>query len=175
MIITAGKFKGLKIKSPDEKITRPTLSKVRMSVFNTLQSMINFEGKSFLDMFAGSGIMGLESLSRGFSQVTEIEINPKVFAILRDNYSKFANESIKLFKADSLKFVKNIDKKYDVIYLDPPYYSGVYETSLAAINHISSGIVIVEHITDVNFEGFELIKQKKYGNKLVSFLRLIKG
>ena len=67
MNITAGIYKGQKITAPDENITRPTLSKVRMSVFNTLQSMIDFENSSFLDMYAGSGIMGLEALSRGFS------------------------------------------------------------------------------------------------------------
>lgn len=73
MIITAGKFKGQKITVPDENITRPTLSKVRMSIFNTLQSMIEFEGNSFLDMYAGSGIMGLEALSRGFAYAEAIE------------------------------------------------------------------------------------------------------
>ena len=69
MNITAGIYKGQKITAPDENITRPTLSKVRMSVFNTLQSMIDFENSSFLDMYAGSGIMGLEALSRGFSKI----------------------------------------------------------------------------------------------------------
>ena len=55
MIITAGKFKGQKVQAPDENITRPTLSKVRMSIFNTLQAMIDFDNNSFLDMYAGSG------------------------------------------------------------------------------------------------------------------------
>ena len=72
MNITGGKYKGQKIKAPDENITRPTLSKVRMSVFNTLQAMMDFEGASFLDMFAGSGIMGLEAISRGFSRSVAI-------------------------------------------------------------------------------------------------------
>ena len=76
MIITAGKYKGRKILTPDEKITRPTLSKVRMGVFNTLYSIIgDFEGLSFLDVFGGSGIMGLEALSRGFSTVSVYEKN----------------------------------------------------------------------------------------------------
>ena len=62
MIITGGKYKGRKVQAPDEKITRPTLSKVRQGVFNTLFSLIgDFEGKSFLDLFGGSGIMGLAS------------------------------------------------------------------------------------------------------------------
>ena len=77
MNITAGKYKGQKITAPDENITRPTLSKVRMSVFNTLQCLVDFEGSSFLDMYAGSGIMGLEALSRGFSTVVSIEKNIK--------------------------------------------------------------------------------------------------
>src|SRR5574344_1234228 len=90
MNITAGKFKGQKITAPDENITRPTLSKVRMALFNTLQSMIDFEGASFLDMFAGSGIMGLEALSRGFERVVAIEKNPKVLKILSNNYKSLS-------------------------------------------------------------------------------------
>ena len=63
MIITAGIYKGRKITAPDENITRPTLSKVRMGVFNTLYSILgDFEGKSFLDVFGGSGVMGLRRL-----------------------------------------------------------------------------------------------------------------
>ena len=64
MNITGGIYKGRKIIAPDENITRPTLSKTRESVFNVLYSLIDFEEKVFLDMFAGSGIMGLEALSR---------------------------------------------------------------------------------------------------------------
>lgn len=73
MIITAGKFKGQKVQAPDENITRPTLSKVRMSIFNTLQAMIDFDNNSFLDMYAGSGIMGLEALSRGFQKLLRLK------------------------------------------------------------------------------------------------------
>ena len=79
MNITAGKYKGQKIIAPDENITRPTLSKVRMSVFNTLQAMVDFENLSFLDMYSGSGIMALEAISRGFLSVTMIEKNKKVY------------------------------------------------------------------------------------------------
>ena len=70
MIITGGTYKGRKIIAPDENYTRPTLSKVRQGVFNTLFSLIgDFEGKSFLDLFGGSGIMGIEAISRGFDEV----------------------------------------------------------------------------------------------------------
>lgn len=169
MIITAGKFKGQKILSPDENITRPTLSKVRMSIFNTLQAMIDFDGNSFLDMYAGSGIMGLEAQSRGFLKIVAIEKNPKAFQIIKSNFKKF-NPSPKLIFGDSLKVVTKLNEKFDVIYIDPPYFSGIYEKSLAAIKDIADGIIILEHVSDVDFTGYEVVKQKKYGDKYITFL-----
>ncbi len=170
MIITAGEFKGQKIIAPDEKITRPTLSKVRMAVFNTLQALTDFEDKSFFDMFAGSGIMGLEALSRGFSRLTACEKNNKVAGILKSNYKKFtAARDIKLFTGDSLKIAKTLEPPYDVIYIDPPYFSGVYEESLNAVKHLG-GIVILEHVVEVDFTGWRILKQKKYSDKYITFL-----
>ena len=170
MIITAGKFKGQKVVAPDENITRPTLSKVRMSIFNTLQALIEFNGSSFLDMFAGSGIMGLEALSRGFENAVAIEKNPKVVMVIKENFKKF-KQAPKLLVGDSIKVLSKSEQNFDVIYIDPPYFSGVYENSLEAVRNISSGIVILEHVVDVDFGDFEVIKQKKYGDKFVTFLR----
>lgn len=206
MIITAGIYKGSKVKAPDAKIVRPTLSKIRESVFNTLFSLLgNFEGKSFLDMFAGSGIMGLEALSRGFESVVAIEKNPKVASILKENYanvkinispspltptsperylivpsaeSSRARGSISaaLIIGDSLKRLPTLSEKFDVIYIDPPYFSGIYEQSLKIIKENGllkeNGIVILEHATEICTDGFELIKQKKYSQKFVTFLSL---
>lgn len=171
MNITAGRFKGQKVAAPDEKITRPTLSKVRMSIFNTLQAMIDFEGKSFLDMFAGSGIMGLEAISRGFSNVYAIEKNPGAFHIIKNNFSKF-NPSPVLLRGDCLKLAPKLGERFDVIYIDPPYFSGIYEESLAAVKNISKGIIILEHVTDVDFSGFEILKQKHYGDKIITFAKI---
>ena len=170
MIITAGKFKGQKVVAPDENITRPTLSKVRMSIFNTLQALIEFNGSSFLDMFAGSGIMGLEALSRGFESAVAIEKNPKVVRVIKENFKKF-KQAPKLLVGDSIKVLSKSEQNFDVIYIDPPYFSGVYENSLEAVRNISSGIVILEHVVDVDFGYFEEKKKKKYGDKFVTFLR----
>jgi len=171
MIITAGIYKGQKINVPDENITRPTLSKVRMGVFNTLQSMINFENKSFLDMYAGSGVMGLEAISRGFSNAVAIEKNVKAANIIKLNFKKFKNAP-KLIISDSIKAVKTFKTDFDVIYIDPPYYNGIYEESLNVIKNIASGIVILEHISDIeiNFGKYKVIKQKVYGDKIITFL-----
>ena len=88
MNITGGKYNRQKITAPDENITRPTLSKVRMSVFNTLGAIIDFEGKSFLDMYAGSGIIGLEALSRGFGSLVAVEKNKKDYNVIKSNFEK---------------------------------------------------------------------------------------
>ncbi|MBR2526736.1 16S rRNA (guanine(966)-N(2))-methyltransferase RsmD [bacterium] len=166
MNITAGKYKGQKITAPDESITRPTLSKVRMAVFNTLQSLIDFEGASFLDMFAGSGIMGLEALSRGFKKVTAIEKNTKIFKILEENYKKIG-ENQTLIKGDCLKNIPQ--ESFDVVYIDPPYYAGVYEQALSVLSKCK--IIILEHTIEINFADFKIIKQKKYGNKYLTFIQ----
>lgn len=172
MNITAGKYKGQKINAPDESLTRPTLSKVRMSVFNTLQSMIDFEGASFLDMYSGSGIMGLEAISRGFSPVVMIEKNKKVYNVIKSNIKKYEKDNdIRLVLGDSLKICQKLSVSQDVIYVDPPYFSGVYEASLEAVFEIANGIVILEHVVDVDFNGFDVIKQKKYGDKFITFLK----
>lgn len=171
MNITAGKFKGQKIIAPDEKITRPTLSKVRMSIFNTLQAMIDFEEASFLDMYAGSGIMALEAVSRGFSKAIAIEKHPKVVQVIKNNYKKFQNAP-ELIIGDSLKITEKMNEKFDVIYIDPPYFAGIYEQSLKSITYIAEGIVILEHVNEIDTSGYEIIKQKKYGDKYITFLKV---
>lgn len=175
MNITGGIYNRQKIKAPDENITRPTLSKVRMSVFNTLSSITDFEGKSFLDMYAGSGIMGLEALSRGFDRVVGIEKNKKVYNITKSNYAPYQKvHDLKLIYGDSLKVCSKFNEKFDIIYIDPPYYSGIYEESLNTIRGICAEIVILEHVVAVEYNSdFKILKQKKYSDKFITFLSCI--
>ena len=170
MIITAGIYKGRKITAPDENITRPTLSKVRMGVFNTLYSILgDFEGKSFLDVFGGSGVMGLEALSRGFEGVTVFEKNRKAAEIIRKNYNQLGlKPDLKI--GDSSKLITRLDKVYDVVYIDPPYMSNLYESIL---KNVTGGIIVEEGIQDIGYEGLELIKTKNYGDKSINYLKNI--
>lgn len=169
MIITAGIYKGRKIMSPNEKIARPTLSKVRMGVFNTLYSIMgDFEGKSFLDVFGGSGVMGLEALSRGFGQVKVFEKNLKAAEIIHKNYNQLGL-SPDLQIGDSIKLIAKLDKEYDVVYIDPPYMSNLYESIL---ENIRGGIIVVEGVKDINFSAFKHLKTKNYGGKFVSYLSI---
>lgn len=170
MIITAGIYKGRKLAVPDENITRPTLSKVRMGVFNALFSMLgDFEGKTFLDVFGGSGVMGLEALSRGFERVKVFEKNPKAAAVIKKNYELLGLKP-DLQLGDSTKLIRKLDEIYDVVYIDPPYMNEeLYESVLA---DVKGRVIIVEGIKDLNFAGFELIKSKCYGGKFISYLSI---
>jgi len=169
MIITAGIYKGRKVTAPDESITRPTLSKVRMGVFNTLYSIMGeFNDKTFLDVFGGSGVMGLEALSRGFSKVKVFEKNPKAAEIIKKNYAQLGLKA-DLQVGDSTRLIQKLEDVFDVVYIDPPYESGLYENILTKVK---GGIIIVEGVKDIDFEGFELIKTKNYGGKLINFLHI---
>ena len=168
MNITAGIYKGRKITAPDEKITRPTLSKTRMGIFNTLYSIIgDFSGKSFLDVFGGSGIIGLEAISRGFGKVKVFELNKHAAGIIKKNYNSLGLNP-DLMIGDSLKLIKKSDEIYDVIYIDPPYNCGFYEEILALAN---GKLIVVESAENINFSNFNLLKQKQYGNSTVSFIQ----
>jgi len=168
MNITAGIYKGRKISAPDEKITRPTLSKTRMGIFNTLYSIMgDFTGKTFLDLFGGSGIIGLEALSRGFESVKVIELNRKSAEIIRKNYNSLGLIP-DLTIGDSLKLIKKINEVFDVVYIDPPYNSGIYEQVLP---HVKGNLIVVESSYNIDFDNFEVLKQKQYGNSMVSFLK----
>lgn len=174
MYLTGGQFKGHKIEYP--KNTRPTLSKVRESVFNILFQYFP-DGGCFLDMFAGSAIMGLEALSRGYT-VDEIEINPKTAAIIKENYKKIKIKP-NIIICDALRFVTK--KKYDVIYIDPPWDND-YEIILKKAKELLSpgGIITVEHDLKINTDfniittktDLKIIKEKKYGRVLLTFLSL---
>ena len=169
MNITGGKYKGIKIYSPDEKIVRPTLSKIRMSVFNSLFSEFSeFTQKRFLDMFGGSGIMGLEALSRGFKEVIVFEKDSRAADIIRKNY-EILGVKAKLYIGNSLSLIKNQSEKFDVIYIDPPYKSGIYEECLSVLPEC--GIIIIEHGYPINTNGFKIIKHKKFGSVNITFLK----
>lgn len=171
MIITSGKYKGRKVQAPDEHITRPTLSKVRMGVFNTLFSIIgDFEGKTFLDVFGGSGIMGLEALSRGFEEVIVFEKNPKAAQIIKKNYENLGLKA-NLKIGDSLKLIQKIERNFDVVYIDPPYLSGIYEDVFNKCRIFPQSVIIAEHSENLCIKDFELLKEKNYGGKRVSFFK----
>jgi 16S rRNA (guanine(966)-N(2))-methyltransferase RsmD len=183
MQITGGYLKSRKIDSPKGDNVRPTLSQIRESIFSSLFSIIDFEDKSFLDLFAGSGIMGFEAISRGFDSSCFLEKDKKTFFTLKSNSQKLglSDEQVTIICADSIKFLKKLAQSFDVIYIDPPYQSGLYDSVLCEIvkNNIlvPDGIIIAEHPKDlaIDLNHFELIKQKTYADKTITFLKLSSG
>jgi len=175
MQITGGKYNSRIIKTAEFENIKPTLSKTRQGIFNALTSMIEFEGKVFFDMFAGSGIMSLEAVSRGFSAV--LFEKDKNTALMIKSAFKSLGLTPELYFGDAVKNLKKIEAQADVIFLDPPYNSDLYERALEVIlqeNKLKpEGIIIMEHPIDkkINTRNFELIKSKKYGNKQITYLK----
>lgn len=181
MHITGGFLKSRKIDSPKGENVRPTLSQVRESIFSVLFSMIDFREKTFLDVFAGSGIMGFEAISRGFESVDFVEKDKKTFFLLKTNSEKLGltKEQASIHIGDSTKVLKKLSKTYDVIYVDPPYQSGLYNDILNIIKEYKllkdDGIVILEHPKDLetDTDGYKISKQKVYADKVLTFLFLV--
>ncbi|MCD7780953.1 MAG: 16S rRNA (guanine(966)-N(2))-methyltransferase RsmD [Candidatus Gastranaerophilales bacterium] len=174
MQITGGKYNSRKIKTAEYDNIKPTLSKTRQGIFNTLISMMDFEGKIFFDMFAGSGIMSLEAISRGF-QVVSFEKDRKTAIAIKEAF-KSLNLKPDLYFGDVLKNIIKVNIKPDVIFIDPPYESDLYEQSLTIIKNNNilqpNGIIIMEHPIDksIKIEGFKMIKVKTYGDKQITYI-----
>ena len=177
MRIIAGKRKGLNIKTIEGETTRPTRDMVREALFSILTSKI--PDAKFLDLFAGSGAIGIEAISRGATEACFSDTNPQCIKIIKENINKanFENES-RIFNLDYKLVLKKLkDEKFDVIFIDPPYESDLYEKSLEVIKNNNllnkDGIIVLEHPIDKNIDlkGFEVIKVKTYGDKQISYLR----
>lgn len=120
MNIIAGKYGGLKLDMPKVAGTRPATLLVRGAIFNTLTDLIN--GKSILDLFAGSGALGFEALSRGGKNCTFVEVSDKALESIRKNAQNFGvSDKISIIKKDTIRFLKSTIEHFDVIFLDPPY------------------------------------------------------
>ena len=179
MQLTGGQFKGRKLDVPED--VKPTLSKVRESVFNILKSELGFfENLTFLDMFAGSGVMALEALSRGFN-VTAIEQNRLCIASIKSTLLKLDSQ-IRLISADSSRAIKKLGG-FDVIYIDPPWEYDYSESIALAANALSrNGIIICESdnkkptLKEIPSGGIpsnvKLYKKKIYGRCKLSFYKL---
>jgi 16S rRNA (guanine966-N2)-methyltransferase len=124
MRIISGKFKGRLIKVPDSKLIRPTTDRVRETLFNLLNNRIDFADRNILDIYAGSGSLGLECLSRGAAEVHFVEKNFVIYRNLQENINSVnAEGSCTIFKMDAVRFTETIkNQKYDIILADPPFF-----------------------------------------------------
>ena len=179
MRIVAGKNKGNVLKSPKDLSVRPTSEKVREALFDILRTDI--KETCFLDLFAGTGAVGIEALSRGAKKVIFIEKEPKCIKIIKENLEKTKNsQNAVVYKIDFLSGLKLLSKKnylLDYIFLDPPYSRGLVNISLLEISNLpilrKSGWVIAQHYKKEkvmeNLNNLKLFNQKRYGECYLSF------
>ena len=174
MRIISGKYKGRKIEGYNMVGTRPTMDRVKESLIAMIQTKIS--GSICLDLFAGSGSIGLELLSNGASSCYFVDNNKKVIETIKSNISKLkVEENTYLILNDYNKALKNFKEqnlKFDIIFLDPPYKNNYMKECLKLIEEYEllnkDGIVICEY----EFEKFEsnlkVYKEKKYGSKNIA-------
>ena len=119
--LIGGEWKGRKLRFPDAPNLRPTPDRVRETVFNWLAPMIH--GARCLDLFAGSGALGLEALSRGAAFATFVDSHKKVTSVLKENLNLLdINDKAEVLQMDGVEFLNSEAQKYDLVFLDPPYH-----------------------------------------------------
>lgn len=183
MRIVSGRLRGLKLADvgagdPGAHL-RPTSDRVRESMFNLIQNShgFAFEGVRVLDLFAGTGALGLEALSRGAARVAFVDDGAAARALLRENVEKArAMGASDIWRRDATKLGPNRGAGYDLIFLDPPYGQRLGEAALASAlagNWLALGALVVweEDTAPLPPPGLTQIDQRRYGDTLVTLLR----
>lgn len=178
MRVISGKFKYKLLFSPKDNRVRPTTDRIKETVFNIVGSKKEIDGRFVLDLFAGSGALGIESLSRGANKVVFIDKDKDSFALVRQNLVHVGAKAdeYELYNVDyefGLKKLK--DKEFDLIFIDPPYALGIENKVLDLIKKYNvlakDGLIVIEHAVNnvFNDEDFDF-DRRKCGSVGLSFL-----
>ena len=176
MRVITGIAKGKKLKPLPSMDVRPTTDKVKEAVFSAIQ--FDIEGRVFLDLFAGSGQMGIEALSRGAKFAYFVDSSPEAIKVCTENVvsSGFKDSSL-IVRRDANSFLSTLSEKIDIVFLDPPYKTGLLVNSAekVALCMKDSGIIICEHPLDENLpeniDMFEIYRKYKYGKICISIYK----
>jgi len=178
MRIIAGRAGGLKLKSLKGRDVRPTLDRVKESMFNIIA--FDLPGADVLDLFSGFGSLGIEALSRGAEKADFVEINKSHLKVVEQNLKKAKLFDLaELYNQDVYLYLKNCSQKYDIIFMDPPYQKDMSAEAIELIieNDLlkAKGLIISERSESEKVEEYEelnIIKNKKYGNSLIIIYQL---
>jgi len=192
MRIIAGKAKGRTLIAPKANILRPTTDRVKESLFNIL----SVDGKRFLDLFAGSGSVGLEAMSRGASRVILVESQRACVNAIRTNIERcgFLNmpledpgeaggQNVEIIDCPverALRLLGRREERFDVIFADPPYGRNLMDETLRLVRTLAlmeqGGVLVVQHSSREEIpagrEGYQIEDSRRYGETALSFLRL---
>ncbi len=180
MRIVAGRFRGRQIAAPSDAQIRPTSDRTRESVFNILGSKFPMDGKRVLDLFAGTGALGLEAMSRGASFALFVEMSAEGRGLLRTNTEAFGLQgSTKIFRRDATDLgVPGTMETFDLAFADPPYSKALGERAAASL--VEGGwlkpeaiLVLEEHAASAPqiLPGFDLIDRRQFGETVVGFFQ----
>lgn len=147
MRVITGTARGRKLKELPGLATRPTTDKVKESMFNIVQ--FDIEGRRVLDLFGGTGQLGIEALSRGAEHVTFVDLSKSAAGVIRDNVESCGfSDRARVVQGDALTFLSACREKFGLVFLDPPYESGLLEKTLETIAAIDimagNGIIVCE-------------------------------
>ena len=181
MRIIAGEFRGRQIESVSDLSVRPTTDRAKQTIFDILSNRIEFDGLDVLDLFAGSGSLGLEALSRGVKSVTFIDKARKSLEVLEKNVALLGCDSqCSIYQADVFWYLKNIHRAYDLVFIDPPYKLeniGILPNAIYDSGILRNGTyVVMEHSRESVIELDELkyeIIRKAFGQTTVLILKAI--
>jgi 16S rRNA (guanine(966)-N(2))-methyltransferase RsmD len=177
--IISGSFRGRRINPPKGLPVRPTTDFAKEGLFDILGNLIDFEVLTVLDLFAGTGNISIEFISRGAIDVTAVDMNPRCISFISETAKKLGTDNLFPVRADVFRFVRSSLKTWDVIFADPPYDLDSTDRLPAMI--LDSGILkedglfILEHSKNHDFSetpGFD--RTRRYGNVNFSFFRVKK-
>ena len=179
MRVISGTLKGRIIKGYNIEGTRPTMDRVKESIFGTIQNYI--KDSIVLDLFAGSGNLGIEAISNGSKYCYFIDNNKEVIKILKDNITNLnIEDKSNIILSDYNKFLDKCNIKFDIIFIDPPYKYQIIEELITKIttNNIlnNNGLLILEFSLDKlkdTYPNLSLLKKKKYNDKYVYIFKKI--
>ena len=182
MRIITGKAKGVRLKTLEGDTTRPTADRVKEAVFSMIQ--FDLEERSVLDLFAGSGQMALEALSRGAAEATLVDKSAEAVAIIKENAAKTKlSDKCTVYRSDYLDFIRRFSgKQYDIVILDPPYALKMYAPALRALVKADmlkpTTLIICESGEEQVFDGdselasfFSIEKQTRYSKTYITVFK----
>lgn len=179
MRIIAGKMRGMRLISPPGNTARPTQDRVREAVLGSLQ--FEMQNKNILDLFAGSGAMGLEAISRGAAYAHFVDADAGCARTIRLNAEKMrVLDQVRISQMDfrrAVDWARMAGEQYDIVFLDPPYCQGILHEALLCLRQSGcmrpEAVWVVEQAAGRHtvYPGWEIIRQKRYGGSVITFLK----
>jgi 16S rRNA (guanine966-N2)-methyltransferase len=167
MRVVAGSLGGRRLVAPPGRDTRPTSDKVRLAIFNSLSSAGVLDDAAVVDLFAGSGALGIEALSRGADRCTFVEKDRDALAALRENIKTLGlADRASVVAGDAVSYVRTMGP-VDLVLVDPPYPFTEWASLLI---HLDAGLVVAESDRQIEGAGWDVIRSRRYGRTYVTTL-----